>query len=279
MANGVKTWSVTSADNDDADDTINWLEGQAPSTVNDSSRAMMAAIAAWYLLIDQGTVSGGTVGGTAAAITLTCSPTVGARAAGQRYLLKLGSAITGATTLAVDGLASGAVQWRGTALVANDFSANDWIVVVDDATNYQLVTPPRVSLVTTAATQAQMEAFTNLINPVTPGRFQYHPGAVKAWANFVPRGTNGACTVNASHNVDGVSRTGTGIYVVTLTTDMGTANYVAVANTESSTALNLINIITAKAAGTCTLHQISASAGSESDLGDAIHIVFLGDQA
>src|SRR3990167_10278645 len=137
MANGVKTWSVTSADNDDADDTINWLEGQAPSTVNDSSRAMMAAIAAWYLLIDQGTVSGGTVGGTAAAITLTCSPTVGARAAGQRYLLKLGSAITGATTLAVDGLTSGAIQWRGSALVANDFSADDWIVVVDDATNYQ----------------------------------------------------------------------------------------------------------------------------------------------
>lgn len=39
-----KDWSETANDNDDADATINWAEGQAPSTVNGSSRAMMAAL-------------------------------------------------------------------------------------------------------------------------------------------------------------------------------------------------------------------------------------------
>lgn len=48
MATGLKAWSTTAADNDDADSAINWLEGQLPSTVNGSARAMMALIRAWY---------------------------------------------------------------------------------------------------------------------------------------------------------------------------------------------------------------------------------------
>jgi microcystin-dependent protein len=38
-------WSRTAANNATADASINWAEGQAPSTVNDSARAMMAAAA------------------------------------------------------------------------------------------------------------------------------------------------------------------------------------------------------------------------------------------
>lgn len=41
-------WSTTAANNATADPSINWAEGQAPSTVNDSARAMMAAIATWF---------------------------------------------------------------------------------------------------------------------------------------------------------------------------------------------------------------------------------------
>lgn len=40
----IRAWSTTAADNDDADATINWLENQLPSTVNNSARAMMAGI-------------------------------------------------------------------------------------------------------------------------------------------------------------------------------------------------------------------------------------------
>jgi microcystin-dependent protein len=38
-------WSQTAANNATADGLINWQEGQAPSSVNDSGRAMMAAVA------------------------------------------------------------------------------------------------------------------------------------------------------------------------------------------------------------------------------------------
>lgn len=38
-------WSKTAATNASADSTINWAEGQAPSSVNDSARAMMARTA------------------------------------------------------------------------------------------------------------------------------------------------------------------------------------------------------------------------------------------
>ena len=41
-------WSTTAANNATADPSINWQEGQPPSTVNDSARAMMAVIAAWF---------------------------------------------------------------------------------------------------------------------------------------------------------------------------------------------------------------------------------------
>jgi hypothetical protein len=40
-------WSQTAINNQTADPNINWQEGQAPGTINDSARAMMAALAAW----------------------------------------------------------------------------------------------------------------------------------------------------------------------------------------------------------------------------------------
>jgi microcystin-dependent protein len=40
-------WSRVAASNASADSTINWAEGQAPSSVNDSARAMMASTAAF----------------------------------------------------------------------------------------------------------------------------------------------------------------------------------------------------------------------------------------
>ena len=146
----VREWSTTAADNDDADATINWLEGMAPSGVNDSARAMMAAIKSWYDLIDAGTVSGGTVGGTADAITLTCSPTVSALAAGQRYMFKYTSTgNTGAVTLNVDSLGATALRYKDVALVSGDIATSDWVFVVYDGTRFQMLNPPRLSWATT----------------------------------------------------------------------------------------------------------------------------------
>ena len=40
-------WSHTASSNANADSTVNWAEGMAPSAVNDSARAMMARLAEW----------------------------------------------------------------------------------------------------------------------------------------------------------------------------------------------------------------------------------------
>ena len=45
MATGVASWSTTAANNATADANVNWAEGQAPSTVNNSARAEMASVA------------------------------------------------------------------------------------------------------------------------------------------------------------------------------------------------------------------------------------------
>lgn len=44
---GVPWWSQAAGSNANSDPTINWAEGQAPSSVNDSARAMMASTAKW----------------------------------------------------------------------------------------------------------------------------------------------------------------------------------------------------------------------------------------
>lgn len=60
MASGVYIWSQTGATNATADSTVNWQEGQAPSTVNDSARNMMASIAKWRDDIAGSISTGGT---------------------------------------------------------------------------------------------------------------------------------------------------------------------------------------------------------------------------
>lgn len=53
-------WLQVSGSNANADATINWAEGQAPSTVNDSARAMMAATAKYRDDISGAIVTAGT---------------------------------------------------------------------------------------------------------------------------------------------------------------------------------------------------------------------------
>jgi microcystin-dependent protein len=53
-------WSQTASADANADSTVNWAEGQSPSSVNDSARAMMAATAKYRDDIAGAIVTGGT---------------------------------------------------------------------------------------------------------------------------------------------------------------------------------------------------------------------------
>lgn len=67
MTGNFPAWSKTTSANSTADNSINWSEGQSPSTVNDSARAMMAATASY-----RDDASGSlTTDGIATAFTLT----------------------------------------------------------------------------------------------------------------------------------------------------------------------------------------------------------------
>lgn len=94
------TWSKTAADNDDADSSINAREGWAPSIVNNSIRALMAAVAKW-----RDDESGNLVtGGTGTAYTLTTNQSYTSLSDGLTVTCRLNVASGATPTLNVDSL-------------------------------------------------------------------------------------------------------------------------------------------------------------------------------
>ena len=83
----------------------------------------------------------GTAGGAADAITLAPSPAITAYAAGQRFVWKASSNVnTGATTVAISGLAAIALQDNGAAFVAGNHAANKFFMgILDTATTMQVM--------------------------------------------------------------------------------------------------------------------------------------------
>jgi microcystin-dependent protein len=57
---GLSVWSKIAANNASADNTVNWAEGQAPSSINDSARAMMTSAAKYRDDISGAIVTTGT---------------------------------------------------------------------------------------------------------------------------------------------------------------------------------------------------------------------------
>lgn len=120
MAGNPHLWSKTAADNDDADATVNWLEGQLPSTVNNSARAMMASWASWRddnngTLSTAGSSNTYTIAAPNVSYTLIDGLTISARANHTN---------TGAATLNVNSLGAKAIRGAGdVALVANQIKS------------------------------------------------------------------------------------------------------------------------------------------------------------
>lgn len=99
-------WSQTAASNSNADATVNWAEGQAPSSVNDSARAMMAALAK---LRDD--VGGNLLtGGSTTAFTLTSNQGFVALTDGIFVTARVHATSGAAPTLNVDSLGAKQIQ-------------------------------------------------------------------------------------------------------------------------------------------------------------------------
>lgn len=99
MATGIVSWSQTAASNASADSNVNWAEGQAPSSVNDSARAMMASAAKW-----RDDVTGINVTtGSGSAYSVTSNQIIASNLNGMTIQFTPGTTNTGAVTLSVDG--------------------------------------------------------------------------------------------------------------------------------------------------------------------------------
>lgn len=125
-------WSTTAASNDTADSTINLREGMAPSAVNDSNRAMMAAAAKYR--DDQ---SGNLVtGGTSTAYTLTTNQVFTSLTDGISVTCRM-SATSGATpTLNVDSLGAKSIAGLyGTAIPTGALASGSVQKFVYDSTD------------------------------------------------------------------------------------------------------------------------------------------------
>ncbi|MFM9850141.1 MAG: hypothetical protein ACKVP3_23665 [Hyphomicrobiaceae bacterium] len=130
-------WSTTAGDNDDADANINLREGQAPSTLNNAGRAIMAAIKVWFNDISGNLVTGG----TSTAYTLTTGQGFTSAIDGVYVKARMNATSGAAPTLEVDDIDPKAIQAAsGTAIpngallnggvytFAYDSSADAWIV-------------------------------------------------------------------------------------------------------------------------------------------------------
>lgn len=100
------TWSQTASSNNTADSTINYREGQAPSTINNSARAAMAAVAKY-----RDDISGKlNTGGSSTAYTITSNQTYTSLSDGIVIVARLHAANGAAPTLNVDSLGAKAIR-------------------------------------------------------------------------------------------------------------------------------------------------------------------------
>jgi len=126
----ISQWNTSAASNNDAPPD-GFPEGQAPSTVNDCAREVMAAVARQFGDTDGSIVTGG----TSNAYDLTTNNGNAALADQGLIVFRADRANTGAATLNVDTLGDKNLQVNGAALDAGDLVADNLYAVAYNATN------------------------------------------------------------------------------------------------------------------------------------------------
>ena len=120
----------------DASNTARFPENQAPSTVNNGARALEGMLARFYADTN-GSIS---TSGSSSAYVLAASRTISTIAAGDAFVFKANHASTGATTIAIDGLATKSIKkFNDQAIAANDIESGSICHIVYDGTNFQLI--------------------------------------------------------------------------------------------------------------------------------------------
>lgn len=135
----VQSWSKTAADNGNSDTLINWLEGQARATVNNSARSMMAAHAKDRDLRNGSIVTAGTLNTQTfiSGLAYTSVP------ANLSVKLKIGAALTNdaAATLNMDSIGDVAIlDLRGNPLQGGELLAGSYCDFLYNGTNWILLT-------------------------------------------------------------------------------------------------------------------------------------------
>jgi len=133
----------------------------------------------------------------------------------------------------------------------------------------------------TVASQAEMEAATDVAKAVTPGRTVFHPGVAKGWCTLNGTGT---IAVLESYNVTSIADNGTGYYTVTWDTDFATADYAVSGSAKVDTAdtnadipaFGLRRIGTNPAVGAVKI-QLQDNGGSALD-GQYVAVIAWGDR-
>lgn len=121
------------------------------------------------------------------------------------------------------------------------------------------------------ASQAQMESASSTTVSVSPGRFQYHPGSLKVFANIDCTGTFATRT---SYNLTSTTDNGAGRCQLNIATDFSTADWVGFACNGAIVVGNLSGAYssyrstdtTAMAAGTCEWQIGNAATGGATDV-------------
>ena len=127
-------WSRTASSNATADSTVNMREGMSPSAVNDSARAMMAALAKW-----RDDVAGMiTTGGTSSAYTVTSFQTLTALTDGFTIAFVPNVTNAAGATLSVDGLTAKPLRLEtGVSLPASTLIAGTPYTATYDSDNQE----------------------------------------------------------------------------------------------------------------------------------------------
>jgi hypothetical protein len=120
-------WSTTASSNQTADSSINLAEGQAPSTLNDASRAIMAAMACWRIDVSGNNQTSG--GPTAFTLTTQQNSVLGqpipsTPATGTVLGWNFNQTPSGTETIAIDSGTAYPIQLGGATPPSGAFVAN-----------------------------------------------------------------------------------------------------------------------------------------------------------